>query len=132
MNPIAVTAVYHRDRGHGELRSLDPRRGVLSVELTLLHVPACPNAEAFESRLAAALDGRAGVVVRRREIADDRAAAEAGMHGSPTLLIDGVDPFAAPGEPPSLSCRLYRDEAGGLAAVPSVRALRDVLAATDS
>jgi hypothetical protein len=99
------------------------------MELTLLHVPACPNTAAFEARLAAALEGRTDVVVARREIADDRAAAEAGMHGSPTLLIDGVDPFAAPGETPSLSCRLYRDETGQLAHVPSVQALRDALAA---
>ena len=34
------------------------------------------------------------------------------MYGSPTLLIDGVDPFAEPGQPPSMSCRLYRDDDG--------------------
>jgi hypothetical protein len=78
------------------------------MELTLLTVPGCPNAAAFEERLAAALAGRPNTVVRRREVADEREAAAAGMHGSPTLLIDGVDPFAAPGQPPSLSCRLYR------------------------
>ena len=40
------------------------------MELTLLTVPACPNASVFEERLAAALAGRPGVVVHRREIAD--------------------------------------------------------------
>jgi hypothetical protein len=64
------------------------------VELTLLTVPACPSVAAFEVRLAVALAGRPGVVVRRCEVADEREAAEAGMHGSPTLLIDGADPFA--------------------------------------
>ena len=54
-------------------------------------------------------------------------AAEAGMHGSPTLLVDGVDPFAAPGQPPSLSCRLYRDAAGRADGAPPVDALRRVL-----
>ena len=29
------------------------------------------------------------------------------MTGSPTLLVDGADPFARPGQPPSISCRLY-------------------------
>jgi hypothetical protein len=72
------------------------------MELTLLTVPACPNAAAFEDRLAAALTGYPGAVVRRREVADQQQAAKAGMHGSPTLLIDGVDPFAPPGQPPSL------------------------------
>lgn len=99
------------------------------VELILLTVPACPNAEAFEERLAAALAGHPRVVVRRREVADEREAAEAGMHGSPTLLIDGVDPFAQPGQAPSVSCRLYRDADGHLAGVPPVEALRQALAA---
>jgi hypothetical protein len=101
------------------------------VELTLLTVPACPNAAGFEERLAAALSGRAGVVVHRREIRDGSAAVRAGMLGSPTLLINGVDPFALPGQAPSLSCRLYRDAAGHLAPAPSVEALRQALAAAD-
>ena len=99
------------------------------MELALLTVPACPNAAAFEERLAAALAGHPTVVVRRREVADEREAAEAGMHGSPTLLIDGVDPFAQPGQAPSVSCRLYRDADGHLAGVPPVEALRQALAA---
>jgi hypothetical protein len=52
------------------------------------------------------------------------------MHGSPTLLVDGSDPFAAPGEPPSLSCRLYRDASGRIGPVPSVEELRRALTAT--
>ena len=99
------------------------------MELALLTVPACPNAAAFEERLAAALAGHPTVVVRRREVADEREAAEAGMHGSPTLLINGVDPFAPPGQVTSLSCRLYRDAAGHLAGTPPVEALRQALAA---
>jgi hypothetical protein len=99
------------------------------MQLTLLTVPGCPHADAFGERLAAALAGRADVVVRRREVADERQAAEAGMHGSPTLLIDGVDPFAGPDQAPSLSCRLYRDEAGRAGGAPSVQALRRALAA---
>ena len=36
------------------------------MDLTLLTVPDCPHAAAFEERLAAALAGRPGAVVRRR------------------------------------------------------------------
>lgn len=99
------------------------------MELVLLTVPDCPNAAAFEERLTAALEGHHGVVVRRRVVGDEREAAEAGMHGSPTLLVDGTDPFAAPGQPPSLSCRLYQDASGRSGPVPSVQKLRRVLAA---
>ena len=60
-------------------------------------------------------------------IADEREAAASGMHGSPTLLIDGVDPFGPPDQRPSLSCRLYRDAAGRPAGAPSVAALRQAL-----
>ena len=97
------------------------------MELVLLTVPDCPNAAVFEERLAAALAGRPGTAVRHREVADEREAAEAGMHGSPTLLIDGVDPFAAPGQAPGLACRLYRDAAGRVAGAPPVEALRRAL-----
>jgi hypothetical protein len=97
------------------------------MELILLTVPDCPNARAFEERLAAALASHPGAVVRRRVITGEREAADVGMHGSPTLLIDGTDPFAAPGQRPSLSCRLYRDAAGRAESVPSVDELRRVL-----
>ena len=105
------------------------REELVAVELVVLTVLDCPNAAAFEEHLAAALAGHPAVVVRRRVVSHEREAAEAGMHGSPTLLIDGTDPFAAPGEPPSLSCRLYRDAAGHTGPVPSVEELRLALAA---
>jgi hypothetical protein len=100
------------------------------MDLVLLTIPDCPNAVAFEERLAAALAGHPAAVVRRRVVGDEREAAEAGMHGSPTLLVDGSDPFAAPGEPPSLSCRLYRDASGRTGPVPSVEELRRALTTT--
>lgn len=96
------------------------------MELTLLAVPDCPNVAVFEERLAVALAGRPVVVVRR-EVGDERQAVRAGMCGSPTLLINGVDLFAAPGQVPSLSCRLYRDGTGRLAWAPPVEALRRAL-----
>jgi hypothetical protein len=73
------------------------------VELTLLTIPGCPNAAVFGEGLAIALAGHPSAVLLRREVAGEREAAEAGMHGSPTLLIGGVDPFAGPGQTPA--CR---------------------------
>ena len=50
-----------------------------------------------------------------------------GLRGSPTLLIDGVDPFAQPGQPTSLSCRIYRDAAGKAHDAPPFEALKAAL-----
>jgi hypothetical protein len=100
------------------------------MELALLTVPGCPGAAAFEELLAAAVADHPGAVVHRREISDEYAAAETGMCGSPTLLINGVDPFAQPGQEPGLSCRLYRDAEGRLTPLPSADALRQALAKT--
>jgi hypothetical protein len=76
-----------------------------------------------------ALAGQPGVTITRREIAGEGAAAQAGLHGSPTLLANGTDPFGPPGQAASVSCRLYRDEAGQTGPAPSVEALRRAIAA---
>lgn len=60
----------------------------------------------------------------RYVVVDATTAAAAGMTGSPTLLIDGTDPFARAGLEPSLSCRLYPHEDGHAEGAPSVAALR--------
>jgi predicted DsbA family dithiol-disulfide isomerase len=81
----------------------------------------------LEDRLAAVLEDRSGVSVSHEVISSEADAARWGMHGSPTLLIDGVDPFAQPGQPPSMSCRLYRDDAGQVSGAPSMRQLRQAI-----
>src|SRR2546427_4302310 len=97
------------------------------MQLTVLAVPDCPHAPVLKDRLVTVLDGQAGVLVSHQVISDEGAAAQYGMHGSPTLLIDGADPFAEPGQPPSMSCRLHRDENGQLSGAPSVGQLRQAI-----
>lgn len=94
------------------------------MQLTVLAVPGCPNAAVLDDRLEAILRDRAGVSVSHEVIADQSAAERWGMHGSPTLLIDGADPFAAPEQVPGLSCRLYQDDDGKLSGAPSVTQLQ--------
>ncbi len=59
-------------------------------------------------------------------VATDEEAQRRGFRGSPTFLIDGTDPFAAPDAPTGLTCRLY-PTAAGLSPVPEPTALRDAL-----
>lgn len=91
----------------------------LVTEIEVLFVPDCPNLERVRRRLRDALDrAHIDAAVRETEVATPGGAARLGMKGSPTILIDGHDPFAAPGGP-SLSCRLYAVE-GTLDGAPSV------------
>jgi hypothetical protein len=97
------------------------------MDVTVLSVPDCPNVSLLEQRLEQVLDGRSGVTVTHLVIADEEEAVRVGMHGSPTLLVDGTDPFAEPDMPASVSCRLYPGGDGPGGGVPSVRALREAL-----
>lgn len=97
------------------------------MKLEVLHVTDCPNLPPLLDRLATITD--APVITRL--VQSDAEAAEHGMAGSPTLLIDGVDPFAG-AEPCEcgVACRLYRDENGHLAPIPTVDQLRDAITRT--
>jgi len=50
-----------------------------------------------------------------------------GFRGSPTILVDGRDPFATGIEPIGMSCRVFRTEQGAQGA-PTEAQLRKVLA----
>src|SRR5215471_18695002 len=67
------------------------------VELTVLAIPGCPNVPVLQQRLAAVLADWPGVMLQWRVIADAAEAARWRMHGSPTLLVNGHDPFAEVG-----------------------------------
>lgn len=101
------------------------------MRVEVLTVPDCPNGPAARRHLAEALTRRPGVSVEHRVISTPEEAARYGMHGSPTILIDGRDPFAEPGTAASLSCRLYRDEGGRVRGTPSAGQLREALDAAE-
>lgn len=95
------------------------------MKLEVLHVTDCPNLRPMLDRLAEATD----LPVATLEVTTDAEAARLGMNGSPTLLIDGIDPFASADQCVcGLSCRLYRDEEGRIVPAPSVDQLLDALA----
>ncbi|MET8681737.1 hypothetical protein ABZW18_30180 [Streptomyces sp. NPDC004647] len=60
-------------------------------------------------------------------ITNEAEAARYGMHGSPTLLINGTDPFATPDTAVSVSCRIYRAADGRTTGAPSVEQVADAL-----
>ncbi len=97
------------------------------MRLQILHVPGCPGAELLETRLARLLAAHPEIELTRQVLASQADAERLGMTGSPTLLADGTDPFAVPGQHPSMSCRLYTDEHGRQGPAPSPDQLRQAL-----
>lgn len=93
------------------------------MNLEVVHVPGCPNLAGLLDNLRAVTD----LPIGTREVTTDAEAAAAGMNGSPTLLVNGHDPFAPPGSTPGLSCRLHRDEHGHPVGTPSPAQLRQAL-----
>jgi hypothetical protein len=97
------------------------------MEILVLTVPNCPNAPLAEQRLARALEGRTRAMVKRLLIEDMAEAERYGMRGSPTLLINGDDPFSDPSEPTSVSCKFSPAGKGQRGEVPTVEAIIDAL-----
>jgi len=97
------------------------------MDVELLVVPDCPNESVALSVLRSAFDrvGLAAQSVRTTVIASQDQAEERGFFGSPTILIDGVDPFGVAGQSPAFACRVYAT-LSGLSGVPP---LGDVIAA---
>lgn len=90
------------------------------MRIDLLFVEDCPNRGLARANLDAALAqlGLGDVVVEERQVDTDDDARRHGMHGSPTILVDGRDPFAASDVEASLSCRLYATSDGMRGAPP--------------
>jgi hypothetical protein len=80
------------------------------VDVRLLVVADCANEGPAAAVVRQALEraGLADLEFRTVVVRDEREAAELGFTGSPTVLVDGRDPFADEGAPPALACRLYR------------------------
>ena len=96
----------------------------------LQYFNGCPNWLQTEALLHEALTiaGRDDVRVERQRVETVSAAVREGFIGSPTVLIDGIDPFAVPGAQPGLACRVYSTP-GGLSGSPTLDQLLQVLGA---
>ena len=97
------------------------------MDVELLYVDDCPNwrqtADLLDDLAAELAFTWSAVLVNTPEDAQ-----AVGFHGSPSIHIDGVDPFADPTMPVGLSCRIYRTPTGA-AASPDRSQLRAALIA---
>src|SRR2546426_98546 len=98
------------------------------MRITLQYFDGCPNWKLMEQRLAQALVEAqvAGAEMVRERVESPEEAVRLGFRGSPTVLIDGKDPFASEWDSVGLACRVYRT-ANGEDGLPSVEELRTAL-----
>jgi hypothetical protein len=87
-----------------------------------------PNWHVADERLREALEGLGGRGEVEHVLVSTQEEVEAwSFHGSPSVLVDGDDPFAELDADVGLSCRLYRTPAG-LGGAPTAAQLVEVLA----
>jgi hypothetical protein len=99
---------------------------VAGIDITLLYFQDCPNWKVADQRLAALAAERPEIRVTRHLVDTAAEAERTQFHGSPSILVEGVDLFAEPGSPVGLSCRRYLTPSGYQGA-PTLDQLRAVL-----
>ena len=98
------------------------------MQLTIRYFDGCPNWQTAETRSREVLDelGLGDHEIELEEVSTPEDAERLRFRGSPTILLDGEDPFADESAPFGLSCRIYRTE-GGFDGSPSRAQLRELL-----
>lgn len=95
--------------------------------ITVQHFNDCPNWLTTVERVAHAIEQtETDFVFNLQLINTPEAAEEHSFRGSPTLLIDGIDPFADPDAPIGLACRVYQTP-DGLAGSPTVEQITSAI-----
>lgn len=93
------------------------------MEVTLLYFDDCPNWRIADAHLRHLAVEDPRLTIRRVVVKTPEEAERAGFTGSPTILVEGSDPFAEPGAPTGLACRVYRTPEG-LRGSPTLDQLR--------
>lgn len=98
----------------------------MTRKVSLQYLEGCPNWQTTADHLARLADEGLDVLIDHEIIDSHEIAVARGFHGSPTVLVDGVDPFADENTPIGLACRVYRTP-HGIAGSPTLSQLRQAL-----
>lgn len=100
----------------------------MDLDVTLLYFDDCPHWRETHARVLQALHdtGAPEGALTLRLVESDEEARELAFRGSPTVLVNGEDPFADGSAPTGMSCRMYPTPRG-LTGVPPVDELAAVL-----
>jgi len=121
-----------RSSGDGDMRGRDGdvgrrRPSVTVVDVELQYFDDCPNWRAVDDHLRSLADEFTDMTVTHRLVDTPEEADRVGFRGSPTVLVNGVDPFATEVDPiGGLSCRVYPTPDGPIGS-PTLEQLRRAL-----
>ena len=93
------------------------------MDVSLLYFEDCPSWRTADQRLAQIAAERPEIVVTRLAVETPEEAERLGFHGSPSILVEGVDVFAGPDAGIGLTCRVYGTP-NGPAGAPTMAQLR--------
>ncbi len=97
------------------------------MKVTLQYFESCPNWKVAEQRVKSIIEQHGlGVDLEYQLIETPEEAEQHQFAGSPTLLIDGRDPFGSDLAPIGLACRTYMTAAGP-AESPTIDQLKEAL-----
>jgi hypothetical protein len=99
------------------------------MKITIQYFEGCPHWKLADEPVRRVLQdlSRPDVKLKYQLIDSPEIAEQVGFRGSPTILVDGRDPFTTGAEPAGLTCRVYQTEEGAQGA-PSEAQLRNLLA----
>lgn len=98
----------------------------MTREVALQYFAGCPNWQTTAGHLARLADEGLDVSIDHEIIDSHETAVARGFRGSPTVLVDGVDPFENESTPVGLACRVYRTP-NGIEGSPTLTQLRQAL-----
>jgi hypothetical protein len=118
---MATVSVHHR-------AAHDAMGHDAAMDIVLRYSPGCPNWVEADRLLrdALAIVGFTGATLTQEVIETPEEAVAARFTGSPSIFINGVDPFAGARAEFGLACRVYQTPAG-LRGSPTLEQLVTVL-----
>jgi hypothetical protein len=97
------------------------------IDIELRYFDSCPNWKIADERLREAMKAEGvGNSITYTKVETFEDAERLQFIGSPSILINGVDPFKPEGAEPGLACRVFATEDGPQGS-PTVNELRTIL-----
>ncbi len=96
------------------------------MNVTLLYFDDCPHWKTVDRHLQTLTTELGNLVITRHQVDTPDEAERTSFRGSPSIIVDGIDPFSDPDAPVGLSCRVYQTP-DGPAGSPTIDQLRAVL-----